>query len=281
MSFIKRKLNYLFSSDTITGAQNVNDDGNQFSVQLDRPIHIPHGVEYATLEITSARIWNTVPNISAEIGNNKLYINTTHLGLGALVITIPDGLYSLEDLSATVARAFLNASWPEDMLVWSSDESTQKTIIKFTYIGTQLDMTQSDTFREVIGFDSRLVPLLVTTVVDYNETADNTASFNRTNAFQIRGDIISAGIPSNSQDSNILAEIPITAAPGSLIVYEPIRATQIDASDLIGYSKGNFNFRLTDQRGRQIDTRGEIWSFLVVITYWLHHSLNKSKTMSQ
>ena len=72
---IERKLTYIFSSDPTKGARAIQEEGSVFSVNLQYPISLPHGTQYATMEVHSASIWYVTPNISQAKGNNKLSIN--------------------------------------------------------------------------------------------------------------------------------------------------------------------------------------------------------------
>jgi hypothetical protein len=271
MSLIEKHLSYVFSSDPANGAKNVSIDGDRFSVQLFQPIMIPSDAVSCSLKLTRATIWNTVPNISLEIGNNKLYVYTDFVSTGSPVlhvITIPDGLYSLSGLNGFLSRSFSGLSLPSNLVYITADDSTQKTILTFNQDNTWVDFTQSDTCRDVLGFNSRLSPL-VPQLSGYSESADVVAKFNRTNSFLISGDIVSDGIPVNNVNKGILGEVLILKPPGSQINYTPFLPPSIDASELIGMTKNFFTFNLTDQISRSVDTLGEMWSFVIVISYFM------------
>ena len=154
------------------------------------------------------------------------------------------------------------------MITLSGDDATQKTVITFNEDNTQIDFTQSDTPRDVLGFNSRLAPLALEPAV-HIEFGDNTAAFNRTNSFVIQGDLISNGIPINSIARGVMANVPITSSPGSQIIYQPFLPPAVNANELIGRTKNYFSFRLTDQINRPVDTLGELWGFTVVISFWM------------
>jgi hypothetical protein len=61
----------------------------------------------------------------------------------------------------------------------------------------------------------------------------------------------------------------IDRPPGSQINFQPQQPQLIDASELIGGSRTNFTFRLTNERFEPLDTFGEFWSFVIVIRFWL------------
>jgi hypothetical protein len=271
MSLIEKQLSYVFSSDPLNGANNVSADGDRFSVQLFQPIKIPADAVNCSLKLTRATIWNTVPNISLEIGNNKLYFYTDYVTSGVSVlytITIPDGLYSLAGLNSFLARSFNGLGLPTNLIYITGNDSTQRVVLTFNEANTWVDFTQTNTPRDVLGFNSRLVPLSPQ-VTGYSESADSVAKFNRTNSFLISGDLVSNGIPVNNVNKGILGEVLIKSTPGSQINYTPFLPPIIDATELIGKTKNFFTFGLTDQQGRKVDTLDEIWSFVIVISYWM------------
>ena len=57
---MERELNYIFSSDPVNGAFNVNALGSAFSIQLYEPITIPMSAKYCVVGVQGANIWNTV-----------------------------------------------------------------------------------------------------------------------------------------------------------------------------------------------------------------------------
>ena len=207
------------------------------------------------------------PNISAVIGNNKLYLHTEEGSLGTdFVVTIPDGLYGVVELAARIQREIIELGLPANLLVFTADDSTQKIVISFTYESTWIDFSQPDSCRDVLGFDSRLVPL-VSQAANHSETGDVTASFDRINNYLLKSDIISDGISVNAISDSIIADILITSSPGSQIVFAPFHPPKANADELIAHSKTNLDFRLVDQLGRQVDTLGEDYSFTIVLRY--------------
>jgi hypothetical protein len=256
---------YFFSSDLKNGAKNKSVDGSTFSVQLNSPIAIPKESIYCTLEVTTATIWNVSPNISAAIGNNKLYLTYGSIGN---VITVADGLYGVDELASSIQREMVDRGLPSDLIILTADPATQKVIITFNYPNTRINFDFPNTFRDILGFNERRVPLVDQTAA-YSEVGDTTAEFNRIVNYLIKSDIISDGISVNAISDSVIADVLITAAPGSQIVYTPYNPPKANADELAGHRKNFFNFRLTDQSGRAVDTLGENYSFTIVIKYVL------------
>jgi len=263
MALLHCEESFFFSSDKANGAQNVSSDGSLFNVELYNPISIPKEAIYCTLEITAATIWNVSPNISAAIGNNKLNFNS---GGANAVITIPDGLYGVDELAARIRIEVVKLGLPNDVFVFGADDSTSKIVYHFHLRRRFIDFTQPDSFRDVLGFNSRLVPL-TPQGAEHIEDGDTTAGFNRINNYLIKSDIISNGISVNAVSDSIIAAVLITSKPGSQIVFTPFHPPKANANQLIGHSKTNFGFRLTDEQGRAVDTQGQTYSFTIVIKY--------------
>ena len=131
-----------------------------------------------------------------------------------------------------------------------------------------VDFTIANSCRNILGFDARQVPA-VAEAAGYLEVSDDIARFNRITSYLIRSSLVSNGIPVNSTAAGIIASIPISVAPGSQIVYSPPHPIQADASELVGQIKNYFNFSLLDQEQRRVNTNGEVYTFVVVLRYYL------------
>lgn len=266
-SVISEKLqSYVFSSNPSQGALNISADGSAFSVYLDTPITIPQGVIDCNIDVIGASIWNVSPNISAAFGNNMFYFS--HLGT-PYVIAIDTGLYSLAQLNGVLGRFFVNNSLPKNLIVFSGNDATQKTIVTFNYVGTQIDFTQANTIRTILGFNSQLVPAVPSTVVGENYESNVEAVFNRINFFYIRSSLVNNGLPINGVSGNIISQIPITSPPGSQINYSPQNVIAIEARNLIGKTIQQVRFELLDDQLRPVNTLNEFWS----ITLHIHSQL--------
>jgi hypothetical protein len=261
---VDKQICYTFSSNTSTGAQNIQNNGASFSVALNSPIYIPKGTVDCTVEVLQAAVWNTSPNIAAEFGNNRLRFTYAEVIYDFI---IPDGLYGLKDLNTTISRLFANAGLPSNLFLLSGDQSTQKTVITYTLAGVRIDFDITDSIRTVLGFDARLSPAGADSVAGQNDTSDSTAVFNRINSFFVRSSMVNNGLPLNNVGSGIIAAIPITAPPGSQINYAPTIPIPVDASNLPGNSLQFISFDLLDQDLRYVNTVGEYYSVTLAIKY--------------
>ena len=261
---VDKQLSYTFSSNTSTGAQNIQNNGASFSVALNSPIYIPKGTVDCTVEVLQAAVWNTSPNIAVEFGNYRLSFSYNETVYG---FVIPDGLYSLTDLNTTISRLLANAGLASNLFILSGDQSTQKTVITYSVSGVRIDFTNPDSIRTVLGFDARLSPVGGISAAGQSDFSDNTAVFNRINSFFVRSSMVNNGLPLNNVGSGIIAAIPITAAPGSQINYAPTIPIAVDASNLPGTTLQFISFDLLDQELRYVNTVGEDWSITLAIKY--------------
>lgn len=267
-SILKKQFSFYVSSDPDTGAVNVSPSGSTFRVNLNTPIMIPKNALSCELSTIQSNIWNDSNNISAEFGNNVFNFTTNHSGVPVNYnFVLPDGLYSLSGLNAYLSTQFVNNGLPSNLITLSGDESTQKTILTFLVAGDQVDFTVADSVRLVLGFDSRLAPL-VPQPAGYNEFSDNTAQFNRTNSYLIECNITQQGIPIGNFNQGIVASVPINVPPGSQITYEPRTPLVIDASDLIGNTRQVLDVRLLNQ-SLELATTNEIFSFVLKVVYFV------------
>lgn len=260
-----KKYNYtlLVSSNPATGAINISDDGSTFSVEMDRPLHIPKEASNIYVEVLNAEIWWNIPNI--KIGVNDQF-KITHLAVD-YTITIPQGLYDVNTLNAKLNVLIFNATGVEDLIELIPDTSESKIIIQYNFATTQVDFTIANSLREILGFNSSLVPLVPTTGQQF-EIAPNVANFNQVNYFLIKAPtLLSRGLNFNSVYSGIIARVLINVAPNSQILYDPQNAYKISANELAGIDLTTLNFVLTDDQNRNVETQGEFWSMIFYIHY--------------
>ena len=259
---VEKSFNIIFST---VNADSVNDDMNEFKVNLYNGISVPKQAKSAQVALYSARVWNSSPNIVPDV-NDKLYITYQAT---PYVIEVPQGLYSDSLLAQTLSLLFEQESLPIDLISFIADIATQKILIRYNYADTQIDFTPADTFRDILGFDARLSPPTPSTLGEL-DSADNEAGFNTVNSFLITAEnLVRDGIPIGATAINILAEVPIIAPPNSLINYEPNNLTFIQSDHLIGSQIFDFTFRILNEKAQPIKMI-EDWSFSVVVRYQLY-----------
>lgn len=264
-NLVPEEFNILVNSSPSAGARNVSADGSTFTVQLNTPIQIPAEAKHVHISVPSATVWNVVPNIIEGV-NDQMFITEN---ANNYQITIPQGLYDLPSLNNAIAVQLENEGALTDptILTLVADESTQRVIIKANYVGVSIDFTQPNTFREILGFDAVVVG--PSTLAPENFIAPNVAAFNTIEYFKIHSDIVPEGIQQNQDYDQTIAQVLITAAPGSQIVSEPFLPAKSEASYLAGTMKKSIRFWLTDQSGNLVNTNGEAFSARIQIAYLL------------
>jgi len=266
---VPNEIPLLVSSDPDNGARNISDDGSQFAITLQDGIKIPKDAVNVKVTMEESTIWWVIPNI-IEGKNDKLYLTGTPLGGGVplvTTITIPQGLYDLSGLNASIALQMENAGYEIDPfpITLTSDSATQKVIIRFNEVQAEIDFTPVDTFREILGYDSQVLGPYVGAPV--NILADNVAAFNTVNSFLIHGDLTNKGMRINNTYSQTLGQVLIDVSPGSQIVSTPFNPPAIGISELIGATRTNLKFWLTDDKNRPVNTNGEFWTARLIISY--------------
>ena len=147
------------------------------------------------------------------------------------------------------------------------DTATQKVVIKLREF-YQIDFTISESFRELLGFNSRLVPAVHATIDNQFENGDSPAKFNSLLYYLIHSDLASGhGIRINNRYNDVIAQVPIISEAGSQINYESRTPQRIPCPNLIGQSLRELHFWLTDDKGNFVDTLGEVWSTRLNIHY--------------
>lgn len=268
-SYIEFKLPFIFSSSSNSGAQNISAEGSSFEVLLDRPLVVPREAKNCYITVQSVTAWWNIYNIQlgvndrvdVEYFDGVLTVNFT--------LTVEPGLYDLDHLSAEIGRELLANNVPQDLFILVPDQATQKSVIQFNYSGVQLDFTIGQTFREILGFDSRLVPLAAQTTGVQYEKSDNIANFNQIDYLLIHSDLVSRGIRINDKYTNTIAQLLIDVAPGSQIVSNPFNPPYIPCSELVGEKRKNLRFWMTDQDNNLVDTQGELFSCRLIVHYSL------------
>ena len=250
------------------GGDNQSTDGSSFEVNLQDGLQIPLNAKHVNIAVEDASIWWTIPNIITGV-NDKLYV--TGLDNTGLIksfdLTIPQGLYDIVMLQSAIERELENAGAlikPSHLFTLNPDEPTNRVEIDFNHVGTSIDFSQPNTFREVLGFDAQVY----TAPNDhFRKLGQSIARFNQIDYFLIHSNLTNKGMLFNHSVSQSIARIMIDVKPGSLIHHTPNHPSHISAPELAGSTQNTFKFWLTDDKNRYVNTNGESWSARIVIRY--------------
>jgi hypothetical protein len=108
---------------------------------------------------------------------------------------------------------------------------------------------------------------LVSTYNGQNFYGDSTAQLNRVNSYLLHGDLIQGGIPLNSQQDNIFAQVDVDVAAGGNINFRPFNPLKVSGTHLQYGDKDLLTFYMTDEKNRPVNTLGENFTFTMVIKY--------------
>lgn len=241
------------------GASNVSPSKDTFTVTLQPPLHLPRAAYNVYIQVTSAAVWNTSPNIIAGV-NDKIYTRVDSNGPWYF-FTIPQGQYGVSELNSAIVRGLQNVGLGGAWTI-SGDAPTQRVVINLNNQNSEIDFTQPDTPRVLMGFNSQLIVTQALTHI----YSDNEARFNNINSFSIRCDLVDSGISLNGVTAQSIATVPITAAPGSLIVYNPTNPLRIPADRLAFGPQQTITVKITDENGGDVFLIDD-WGFVMEIMY--------------
>lgn len=254
----------LVSSSELSGAINKTSDGAQFENITDEPINIPSEAINCVLYVTSSQVWNVVPNVLTGV-NDQFYIEISAVNY---VATIPQGLYDLDTLEQAIERDLENQGAPTGTFSFLPDDPTQKVVIRINVADVQIDFTQADTPRDLLGFNSQLLPPGAPSVGIESFLADNEAAFNNIDYFLIHSNLCSEGIMVNGFFDQIICKVDIgDTPPGSLITNQYRIPVKCQCDFLIGASRKRWTVWLTDQDNARVNTQNENFAAQIIIEY--------------
>lgn len=264
------KIPFIVNSNSTAGARNRSSDGSSFEIFLDEALIVPPDAFNVFLIVQEAQVWNNVYNIQQGVNDKIRVVYDDGVLTTDNLLTIEPGLYDLAHLNQAVRRELANNGLDSNLLSLIADTASGKVVFQFNATGIQVDVSVPNNFSQVLGFDERLIPLAgPTTSEEEYVIGDRVAQFNNLEYFLIHSDLVSRGLRTNSIYNQSIAQIPITAPPGSLIVSEPRNPPQIPCNELIGTKRKLIRFFLTDDKNNLIDTNGEDWSARFVLHYTL------------
>jgi len=292
---VPEEINIIVTSDPNAGALNVSTNGSRFKIKLEEAIEIPETALNCTISVEEATIWWTVPNIidaaSTGIQNNLLYVTgptqANPLITQSSILTLPLGLYDAAGLNESVQNLLVNGGYQytsgtpaisKPIFTITTDEATSRIIIRFEYPTVQIDFTQNNTPRDILGFDALVYGPYV--AVPFNVAAPNVAQFNTVNYFLIHTDLVEQGIRFNNQFNQTIAQVLIDVAPGSQIVSKPFNPARSSCDRLAGARIDSFNVWLTDDAQREVNTNGEFFTARIVIRFLHPHFLHENAVKS-
>ena len=252
------------SSNPAIGAENVSADGSRFEVNLNSALAISARAQAIELCVSQASIWNTSPNIAAAFGNNLFRYTTSTAPAGVYDVIIPDGLWSLGGLGSYLSTQFVKNGHSAALYTLSGLDSTQQTVITVATAGDSIQMaTAPNSIASILGYNIDVVA----PNPNFNAFSQEPASLNRNNSYTIQSNICD-GLVVNRATSGVIASIPISEPPGTLINFDPRQLTWIPCPELRGVSRTRLTFQLGNQDLLPTPTAGELFTFIIQIRWF-------------
>ena len=191
----------------------------------------------------------------------------------------------MSNLSSAISRAYSNIQPTPTIpfpIQFLSDDSTQRVVILFIVAGVQVDFTQPQNMRNLLGYfgtnniyqkagadPQDLVPTNPS-FINQSIIANQVARFNTINSLLVNcPELSQGGIPINTGSFNTIANVKIGVPPGSQIVYAPFHPPIVNCDFLIGKKVSSLNFSLTDQSNNPVNTNSETYSLNATFKYYL------------
>lgn len=153
---------------------------------------------------------NWFVNVSAALGNNKLYYSDDALDETKYTITIPDGSYSINDLNSYVSNYLKANHAGVALFTLTPNYPTNKIGIQFGNVVGWYVHFDADSPYTLLGFaNPQNVPVGKSNVAYYIEYGGSTAAFNNITNLKVWINLTSDSISNSSQSNIILTTVPI------------------------------------------------------------------------
>ena len=219
----------------------------------------PNNIEFNhgdTCSLTSLSMYNSIFNISAEAGNNKLNII---YGPDVIALTLPDGLYGINDIDSYIQHFAISnnlylvdnfgrnvyyisisvnpsryrvqvitspipATLPTD---WTNPSGGAGSGIQVFAGSTPRIQFLDNGLQKITGFVPGIYPPAAS-AVNYSVVGQNIPQVNPVQALLVKCNLISNMMYSNPTDLLAIFTIPSSARSGEIVEYEPNDYSFID-----------------------------------------------------
>ena len=149
-------------------------------------------------------------NVSATLGNNKIYYSDDALDVTKYTITVPDGSYSINDLNSYVS-SYLKANHAGVALfTLAPNYPTNKIGIQFGNVVGWFVHFSADSPFTLLGFaNGQDVPATQANTAYYIEFGGASAQFNNIQNIKVTTNLTSDSISNTNQSNVILTTVPV------------------------------------------------------------------------
>ena len=190
-------------------------------------------------------------NISAAKANNLIYYTDNIAIPNKYSVTVPDGSYSVSDLSDAINVGVINNTHSDGLIVLTPDFSSNRVLFTISTIGWQVNMLAGTPYVLLGCTLNQAIPVALTTVPNQSELAPAVAAFNDLLNIYVHTNLSNNSI-FNGNQSNIIGNIIPTASVGSIQSSESTNLIWLDASELAGSILSSISIYLTNQNNVSI-----------------------------
>jgi hypothetical protein len=229
---------------------------------FDPPLNYPAGLRLK-LATQQFSFTNFFINVSASLGNNVF--TYTHLAI-THTVTIPDGSYSVSELSSAINLGLVNNGDTNGAIILTPDYSTNK--VQFVLMKDySIDFPAGSPYLlNGCVLDQHIPSGGGLALVDgYSELAPNVAQYNNITNLYLHTNLTNNSCFSGKQ-SNIIASIIPTASVGSIQNTEPYNLVFVDCHELSGATVNSVILTITDQNDVPVNLTENFSATLLVAT---------------
>ncbi len=196
------------------------------------------------IKLVTCSITNTVPNVSLDQGNNVFSLDFSIAG--PLVVNVPTGYYSFNDLAALL-QAAINAHIAPSTAVFDLDSAGYARIV-ITGAETTRNNVLS-TLGNTLGYIT-LNAFTSTLLADVLPSLQGIVYFHIHSERLAHSNCYINDVDSQVHSAPCLFSVPVNAPFGTQNVYQGSPLDRIIYGNNGGFSMRNFDIELRDERGR-------------------------------
>lgn len=190
-------------------------------------------------------------NISVALANNTFFYTDDLLDPTKYSVVIPDGSYSVSDLSNAINLGVINNAHPDGLITLIPDFSSNKVIFSISLPNWQINFSAGSPYILLGTTLDQAIPALALTVGPYSEMATNVATFNDITNLYLHTSLTNSASFSGT-NSDVIASIIPTASIGSIQSEKEYNLVWINADNLAGSQVSQISIYVTNQSGARV-----------------------------
>jgi hypothetical protein len=198
----------------------------------------------------SASYTNYFLNVQTGI-NDAFYYTDDVLITNKYSVTVPQGSYSVSDLSDAINAGVVNNGHTSGLISLIPDFSSNRVLFSIAAVGWQINMLAGTPYLLLGATLNQKIPAGGLTTGAYSQLAPNVATFNSITELFLHTSLTNNSVYSGRR-SDVVLNITPTASIGSIQRVEPYNLIWIPANELSGTSINNIRVYWTDQTGASV-----------------------------